>query len=143
MRDLKTKIICLSIVAVVFYFIYNQPNTNKMEMNKRIKSAAELNASALRNTNAYINADMTTGMNVNANRSQKAQLDVDRLPLVEETSHIIPANEVLQTNYKDCNSKTEKELYTADAPLFNEKGPKNLVPLDVNDSTHRRVNFYA
>ena len=143
MRDLKTKIICLSIVAVVFYFIYNlnQPNTNKMEMNKRIKSAAELNAIALQNPNAYINADMTTGMNVNANRSQKAQLDVDRLPLVEETSHIIPANEVLQTNYKDCNSKTEKELYTADAPLFN-KEKSNIVAPDINDSTHRRVNFY-
>jgi hypothetical protein len=142
MRDLKTKIICLSIVAVIFYFIYSQPKTNKkMEMNKRLKSAAELNAIAQRNPNAYINADMTTGMNVNANRSQKAQLDVDRLPLVEENSHIIPANEILQTNYKDCNSKLDKEFYTADAPLFNKES-RNIVPPDINDSTHRRVNFY-
>ena len=140
MRDLKTKIICLSIVVVIFYFISRKTN-QKMEMNKKITSADELNAIALRNPNAYINADMTTGMNANANRSQKAQLDVDRLPLVEENSHIIPANEILQTNYKDCNSKTEKELYTADAPLFN-KETSNIVPPDINDSTHRRVNFY-
>ena len=142
MRDLKTKMICLSIVVVIFYFIYSQPKTdNKMEMNKRLRSAAELNAIALRNPNAFINADMTTGMNAKVQRSQKSQLDVDRLPLVEETSHIIPANEVLQTNYKDCNSKLEKELYTEDAPLFNKES-SNIVPPDINDSTHRRVNFY-
>lgn len=145
MRDLKTKMICLSIVVVIFYFISSKTNKKmEMEMNKRITSAAELNAIALQNPNAYINADMTTGMNANVQRSQKAQLDVDRLPLVEETSHIIPANEVLQTNYKDCNEfkdKLEKELYTADAPLFTKES-NNVVPLDINDSTHRRVNFY-
>jgi len=142
MRDLKTKMICLSIVVVVFYFIYNQPKTNKkMEMNKRIRSAAELNANALRNPNAYINADVNT--NTYAQRNQNNQLDVDRLPLVEENTHIIPANEIIQMNYKDCTfkDKVEKELYTPDAPLF-DKRSSELVPMDVNDSTHRRVNFY-
>jgi hypothetical protein len=144
MRDLKTKMICLSIVGVIFYFIYNQPKTDKkMQMNKQRVSAAQLNANALQNPNAFINADMTTGMNDNVQRSQQSQLDVDRLPLVEETSHIIPANEIIQMNYKDCTfkDKVEKELYTADAPLFT-KEKTNLVPLDINDSSHRRVNFY-
>ena len=143
MRDLKTKMICLSIVVVVFYFIYNQPKTNKkMEMNKRIRSAAELNANALRNPNAYINADVNT--NTYAQRNQNNQLDVDRLPLVEENTHIIPANEIIQMNYKDCTfkDKVEKELYTPDAPLFTDKSSADLVPLDVNDSSHKRVNFY-
>lgn len=146
MRDLTSNIICLLIVVVVFYFIYNQSNSGKkMQMNKQRRSAAQLNANALRNPNAYMNADVNT--NANMQRNQKNQLDVDRLPLVEENTHIIPANEIIQMNYKDCNrnefkDKVEKELYTADAPLFNDKVSSDLVPLDINDSTHRRVNFY-
>ncbi len=110
-------------------------------MNKERRSAAELNATALRHPKAYMNAD--ADMNTYAQRTQHNPLDVDRLPLVEENSHIIPANEIIHMNYKDCNSQdqTEKELYTPDAPLF-EKGPTNIVPLDVNDSSHKRVNFY-
>ena len=143
MRDLKTKMLCLLIVVVVFYFIYNQPKTNKkMQLNKQRVSAAQLNANAQTNPNSYMNADVNA--NANAQRYQRNQLDVDRLPLVEENTHIIPANEIMQMNYKDCTYKdqVEKELYTPDPPLF-AKGPSNLVPLDVNDSTHRRVNFYA
>lgn len=142
MRDLKTKMICLFIVVVVFYFISSKTN-KKMEMKKQMISAAQLNANAQTNPNSYMNADVNT--NTNAQRYQKNQLDVDRLPLVEENTHIIPANEIVQMNYKNCNEyndQVEKELYTPDAPLF-EKGPTNLVPMDVNDSTHRRVNFYA
>jgi hypothetical protein len=66
---------------------------------------------------------------------------VDRLPLVAENPLILPANEIAQMNYKDVTVNVEKELYTHDAPLFTG-GPTNLVPLDVNDSAHRRVNFY-
>ena len=145
MRDLKTKIICFFIIVVVFYLIYlsNQPKINKkMQMNKQRVSAARLNANAQTNPNAYMNADVNT--NEYAGRLQKNQLDVDRLPLVEENTHIIPANEIVQMNYKSCNEykdKVEKELYTSDAPLFAE-GPANLVPMDINDSSHRRVNFY-
>jgi hypothetical protein len=129
MRDIQTKMFCLLIVIVVFYFIYNQSKTNK-KINKEIISAAQLNAQS--------------NPNANAQRYQRNQLDVDRLPLVEENTHIIPANEIMQMNYMDFSYKdqVEKELYTPDAPLF-AKGPTNLVPLDVNDSTHRRVNFYA
>jgi hypothetical protein len=142
MRDMTSKIICLLIVVVIFYFIYKQSNTGKkMPMQKPRVSAAQLNANALRHPKAYMNAD--ANMNENAQRNQHNPLDVDRLPLVEENSHIIPANEMIQMNYKDCNSQdqTEKELYTTDAPLF-EKGPSKIVPMDINDSSHRRVNFY-
>ena len=140
MRDIKSKIICLSIVVIVFYFIYNQPKTNKkMEMKKRLRSAAELNANAIRKQNVYVNADQDT--NTNVQRSQHEQLDIDRLPLVEENTHIIPANEIVQINYKGCHSTVEKEVYTEDAPLF-DKAPSPLVPLDVNDTSHKRVNFY-
>ena len=140
MRDIKTKMACLLIVVVVFYFISSKTD-KKMEMSKQRRSAAELNANALRNPNAYMNADANT--NTYAQRNQNNQLDVDRLPLVEENTHIIPANEILQMNYKDCTfkDKVEKELYTPDAPLF-DKRSSELVPMDVNDSTHRRVNFY-
>jgi hypothetical protein len=112
-----------------------------MPMQKERVSAAKLNATALRHPKAYINAD--ANMNTYAQRTQHNTLDVDRLPLVEENSHIIPANEMIQMNYKDCNSQdqTEKELYTTDAPLF-EKGASKIVPMDINDSSHRRVNFY-
>jgi hypothetical protein len=141
MRDLKTKMICLFIVVVVFYFISSKTN-KKMEMKKQMISAAQLNANAQTNPSSYMNADVNA--NTNAQRYQKNQLDVDRLPLVEENTHIIPANEIMQMNYKDCTFKNqvEKELYTPDAPLF-EKGPATIIPLDINDSTHRRVNFYA
>jgi hypothetical protein len=140
MRDLKTKMICLLIVVVVFYFISSKTN-KKMQMNKQRVSAAQLNANAQTNPNSYMNADVNT--NANAQRNQRNQLDVDRLPLVEENTHIIPANEIMQMNYMDFAYKdqVEKELYTPDAPLF-AKGSTNLVPLDVNDSAHRRVNFY-
>ncbi len=110
-------------------------------MKKHQNSTAELNA----NENTYLNADMLT--NANAQRSQKGQMSVDRLPLVEENTTIIPANEIIAMNYKECNcevnkDKIEKEFYTPDAPLFSETGPRDLVPIDLNDSTHRRVNFY-
>ena len=112
---------------------------------KNTQEADSSNSSSAATRNSYLNADMLT--NANAQRSQKSQLSVDRLPLVEENTTIIPANEIIAMNYKDCNSdlnkdKIEKELYTTDAPLFVETGPRDLVPIDLNDSTHRRVNFY-
>ena len=142
MRDINSKLIYLFIGVLVFFFIYNQPKTTKnMQMNRERLLAAKLNANALQNPHGYMNADVNT--NANAQRNQMNQLDVDRLPLVEENTHIIPANEIVQMNYKDCTykDKVEKELYTPDAPLF-AKGTSNLVPPDINDSTHRRVNFY-
>jgi hypothetical protein len=113
-------------------------------MQKQINSK-QLNADANANNNAYINANPLG--NETITRFQQNQPVVDRLPLVEENTLIIPANEIVQMNYKDCNSSVykdhvEQELYTTDLPLFTQHGPVNLVPLDINDSTHRRVNFY-
>lgn len=74
--------------------------------------------------------------------------DIDRQYLVDEDPELIPANEVDKRNYKGwmneegkCKGEMNEELYTDDVPLFDLKGPINLVPLDLN-SDHRRVNFY-
>ena len=101
---------------------------------------AENSAKLINNT--YLNADQAA--NAYSDRSQQGPFVVDRIPLVVENPTIIPANEIEQMNYKDCNStdQVEKEFYTKDAPLFTEKGPTPLVPFDLNNGTHRRVNFY-
>ena len=66
---------------------------------------------------------------------------LDRQYLERENPSLLPANEIQQTNYKDWNTTAEKEIYSSDAPLFNQQGPINLVTPDIN-STQRRVNFY-
>lgn len=133
MRDFLKNTLCIIILALIIYLIclMNKP--------KKIKPLDMTIA------NANINADPIT--NANVDRSQHSELVVDRPPLVEENPSIIPANEIQQMNYKDYNShlykdNVEKEFYTNDLPLFSEKGPKNLVALDVNATGHRRINFY-
>jgi hypothetical protein len=136
--------LCILMAGLVIYLIYllAQPKKFKpLYMKKPLVSAAKLNANANMNPNAYINADPAT-TNV-----QKGPFIVDRLPLVEENPVIVPANEIVPMNYKDCNEEVykdqmEKELYTKDAPLFGEKGPTKLVAFDLNNDVHRRVNFY-
>ena len=74
--------------------------------------------------------------------------DLDRQRLEREIPTLLPANESIQTSYKDWNvggsgttkNSVEKELYANDAPLFTG-GKNDLVPLDIN-GTQRRVNFY-
>jgi hypothetical protein len=145
MRNSFKNTLYIILFALIIYLIcaLSKPKKNKPFIMKPQQGAETLNGNT--NQNAYLNADMLT--NANAQRSQKGQMSVDRLPLVEENTTIIPANEIIAMNYKDCNSevykdKIEKELYTTDAPLFLEKGPRDLVPIDLNDSSHRRVNFY-
>lgn len=139
--------VCIIILAIVIYLIcaLSKPKAVKPLYMKKTVNSAELNANAIANQNAYLNADANT--NANAQRFQHDQLVVDRLPLVEENTFILPANEVVQMNYKDVNEhiykdQIEKELYTPDKPLFDQTGKVDLVPLDLNDSSHRRVNFY-
>ena len=75
--------------------------------------------------------------------------DLDRTPLDDESISLLPANEMIQLNYKDwpatgtgtSTDNVDKELYANDKPLFNRTGKVDLVPLDVN-GTNRRVNFY-
>ena len=138
--------LCLLIVGLVIYLIFLLAKPKKFKYMKNqnqnhIVSAAKLNANANMNPNAYINANPAT------TNIQKGPFIVDRLPLVEENPVIVPANEIVQMNYKDCNEQVykdqiEKEFYTKDAPLFTEKGPTTLVPFDLNSDVHRRVNFY-
>jgi hypothetical protein len=69
--------------------------------------------------------------------------DLDRQRLERENLTLLPANEIIQSSYKDWNvggTIIEKELYATDAPLFNGEKIK-LVPLDIN-GTQRRVNFF-
>ena len=138
MRKSYKNIFCVLIVAVIIYNIYlaYRPRKIKPLSMKQERSGPDVFQSD------YLNADALT--NNNAQRFQHNQPDVDRLPLVEENTHILPANEIVPLNYKDCNSKVvvDKEVYACDAPLFDEMGPINLVPLDINDGSHRRINFY-
>jgi hypothetical protein len=132
--------VCIIILAIVIYLscALSKPKA----VNKPYyMNTAEMNA----NANAYLNADANT--NTNAQRFQKDELVLDRSALVVENTFIIPANELVQMNFKDVNDHPykehiEKELYTPDKPLFDQTGKVDLVPLDINDSSHRRVNFY-
>jgi len=154
MRAIFKNTICIFIFCIIIYLIcvMNKPKKQKPLYMKKFNANANPNANANANTNASLNADLYT--NANAFRSQESELGVDRMPLVEENTVIIAANEIVPMNYKDCQCKdqgytgqeykdqVEKELYATDKPLFTEMGPINLVPLDVNDSSHKRVNFY-
>ena len=136
MSDFIKNTLCIIILAVIIYLICLLNKPKKMK---------PLVVKATNPPQAIINAD--TSMNANVNRSQESELVLDRPPLVEENPSIIPANELVQMNYKDWNSqvyadKVEKDFYTNDTPLFTEMGPVNLVPLDVNATGHRRINFY-
>lgn len=78
---------------------------------------------------------------------------LDRRPIIVEPPELIPANEIYATYQKGwttcCSSndnskgmaEADKELYAADAPMFDMIRPVNLVAPDLN-STARRVNFY-
>jgi hypothetical protein len=139
MRAILKHTLCIVIFATIVYLICQLLKPKKMKPLSQKKPSEQIN---IHDDNAFLNADEFT--NDNASRSQHELPLIDRMPLVEENTLIRPANEIAQMNFKDCNYKdeVEKELYTNDAPLFNEKGPTNLVPLDINDSTLRRVNFY-
>jgi hypothetical protein len=81
--------------------------------------------------------------------------DLDRMPLDDESISLLPANEMIEYNYKDwyagagaagaCSGTAaegvDKELYAKVKPLFNQTGKTELVPLDIN-SEKRRINFY-
>lgn len=78
---------------------------------------------------------------------------LDRRPIIIEPPELMPANEIYATYQKGwttcCSSndnskgmaEADKELYAADAPMFDMIRPVNLVAPDLN-STARRVNFY-
>jgi len=136
---------CSIFLIIGIYLIYTlyKPVMVKSIPIRNANSANSLNSNDTNTLNVNtLNA--TAQANVNVNRNQQKPLDVDRPPFIEENPTIINANEIYQDNYKDYNiTQTGKnELYTNDASLFNEKNNGNIVPLDLNDSSHRRVNFY-
>jgi len=143
MRAVFKNTLCILIIGLVIYLIclLMKPKQIKPLYMKNAENRTKLV------NNTYLNADQAA--NTNSDRSQEGPFVVDRIPLVVENPTIIPANEIVQMNYKDCNltdcnltEQGEKEFYTKDAPLFAEKGSIPLVPFDLNDGTHRRVNFY-
>jgi hypothetical protein len=138
MRAAFNNTLCILIIGLFIYLICRlmKPKQIKPLYMKNAENSAKLI------NNTYLNADQAA--NAYSDRSQQGPFVVDRIPLVVENPTIIPANEIEQMNYKDCNStdQVEKEFYTKDAPLFTEKGPTPLVPFDLNNGTHRRVNFY-
>ena len=140
MKKVYKNSVCLLVLLFAGYLIYLLIQPKKMiplDMNAN----GTMKKNCILNANNMLNADTQT--NGNVRRSQQNQPDVDRLPLVEENTTILPANEIVPLNFKDCNSQLEKEFYTNDAALFQAShGPTNLVPLDLNDSNHRRINFY-
>ena len=125
MRPILKNALGLGLIATVLYLLYQRKSKQPH------RQSGNNNASPL-------NVDATT--NANVNRSQQSPMVVDRLPLVEETTTIVPANEIVAMNYKGCQlNSVEKELYTNDAPLFREKA-EPLVQLDVN-AGQRRINY--
>ena len=126
--------IFLVIGLYLIYTLFNPVAVKPIAIRNAI-NANTINANTI-NATAYANA--------NVNRNQSNPLDIDRPPLIEENPTIITANEIYMDNYKDytINQPGTNELYTNDNLLFNEKNNGNFVPLDLNDGTHRRVNFY-
>lgn len=140
MKNVYKNSVCLLVILFAGYLIYllTQPK-NMIPLN--MNANGMLNFKGIVNANGMLNADAQT--NTNVRRSQQNQPDVDRLPLVEENTTILPANEIVPLSFKNLTSQLEKEFYTDDSPLFQTNpGPTNLVPLDINDPTHRRINFY-
>jgi hypothetical protein len=119
---MRTFLIGLALIATVIYLLYSSKGHQQQQQHTQL---------------SYLNVDATT--NAVVNRSQQSQGVVDRLPLVEENTSIVPANEIVAMNYKGCQLNNENELYTNDALLFHEKAAP-LVPLDVN-AGQRRINY--
>ena len=113
----------------------NNSNANDENYDNNNDENYDNNANAI-NATAYAND--------NVNRNQSNPLDIDRPPFIEENPTIINANEIYMDNFKDytINQTGKNELYTNDEVLFQEKNNANVVPIDLNDGTHRRVNFY-
>ena len=118
----------LCLIVYVVFTKYNNNNSNTAKYIQQKKIMKTMPAAAAMPTNTPIDLSK----------------DIDRQSLVKESTELVPANEVIQMNYKGLDGSVadlDKELFANDAPLFQLSGPVNLIPLDVNVE-HRRVNFY-
>ena len=147
--SMKTPIVLLLIIVLITSIIYvvdkgkKHVGTRKQQNKPYGVSLPQVNSTP----NPDILPLIKTMPNVPAdnNYTITAFPDLDRQRLERENLTLLPANEIIQTSYKDWNvgnsgTIIEKELYSSDAPLFKQAAGA-LVPLDVN-GVQRRVNFY-
>ena len=134
-------IILLLVIFIYFIFIINKPKCNR---NQKIS----LHPASYSSSSSYSSSECKPTIPRVNNMDMDMRKDIDRQYLVDEDPELLPANEVNKMNYKGwmneegkCNQEMNEELYTTDEPLFDLKGPINLIPLDINGQ-HRRVNFY-
>ena len=147
MKNIRWFIVFL-LIFLVFYLAYliNKPIMNKKQNTSLQKEPSDDLTSDDLTSDDTIKCE-TSPPRIN-NMDMDMSKDIDRQYLVDEDPELLPANEVNKTNYKGwqneegkCKGEMNEELYTDDNPLFDLKGPVNLVPLDLNGE-HRRVNFY-
>lgn len=122
------KIAFFALLCLIVYVVFTKYNNNNSNTAKYIQQKKIMKEAASMPTNTPIDLSK----------------DIDRQSLVKESTELVPANEVIQMNYKGLDGSVadlDKELFADDAPLFQLSGPVNLIPLDVNVE-HRRVNFY-
>ena len=151
--SMKRSVALLLIIAIITAIIYvvNGMGASKKNIGNRNQKQIKPYGVPLPQANSTPNPDtlpLIKAMPIvpaDNNYSITAFPDLDRQRLERENLTLLPANEIIQTSYKDWNvgnngTIIEKELYSSDAPLFKQAGAA-LVPLDVNGG-QRRVNFY-
>ena len=148
--SMKKSVALLLIIAIITGIIYVVDSSKKNAGNVTQKHITpygvplpQANSTPNPDTPPFIKAMPNVPADINY--SITAFPDLDRKRLERENLTLLPANEIIQTSYKDWNvgnsgTIIEKELYSSDAPLFKQAGGA-LVPLDVNGG-QRRVNFY-
>jgi hypothetical protein len=150
--SMKNPIILLIVIAIITCIIYvvdaskkNAGNRTQTQIKPYGVPLPQSNSTPNPSTLPLIKAMPHVPADINYTIT--AFPDLDRQRLERENLTLLPANEIIQTSYKDWNVGTnnnsgnvEKELYSTLPPLFKQSGGA-LVPLDVN-GTNRRINFY-
>ena len=150
--SMKNPIILLIVIAIITCIIYAIDASKKNTGNRAQKQIKPYGvplpqANSTPNPSALPLIKAIPNVPADINYTITAFPDLDRQRLERENLTLLPANEIIQTSYKDWNVGTnnnsgnvEKELYSTLPPLFTNQASK-LVPLDVN-GTNRRINFY-
>ena len=133
--------IFLSLLIVYLFFIIMKPNTNKKVIPTYMKNKKHIpeNDDDIDNEN-----DDSIDIDSIDNDNNSNYLYNNIVPLTNDESIFLPANELNQINYKnidECQDKKQKDFFTKDAPLFSEQNKTKIKPINMNEE-HRRVNFY-
>jgi hypothetical protein len=148
--SMKKSVALLLIIAIITGIIY-VVDASKKDAGDRTQKYIKPYGVPLPQANSTPNPDTPPFIKAmpivpaDSNYTITAFPDLDRKRLERENLTLLPANEIIQTSYKDWNvgnsgTIIEKELYSTLPPLFKQAGAA-LVPLDVN-GTNRRINFY-